>query len=276
MTMTVDTERHGPVAASWWRVLAVARRHAYVLQRSPHRFFDVAVWPAVDVVMFGSIGVFATGRAGAGGQVALYLLVGVVLWHVVYQAEIAMSTAFLEETYSRSVMSLMISPLRDWEYVTGAALFGMVKLVLGVGVVSLIAWFAYAFRITSLGLGLIPVAALLLGVGWAIALFVIGLVLRFGSGAEALAWGILFGVMPLSGVFYPVNALPGILRPIGEVLPTTHAFAAGRAFARGDPLPWDQLGLAAAGTGVLLLLGLLYVGRMLRVFRARGYVTRYS
>src|SRR5204863_5352547 len=248
-----------------------------VLQRSPHRFFDVVVWPAVDVVLFGSIGIFATGRAGAGaGQVALYLLVGVVLWHVVYQSEIAMATAFLEETYSRSVMSLMVSPLRDWEYVLGAALFGMAKLVMGVGVVSLIAWFAYAFRITSLGFGLIPVAALLLTVGWAIALFVIGLVLRFGTGAEALAWGILFAVMPLSGVFYPVGALPGVLRPIGEVLPTTHAFAAGRAFARGDPLPWSELGLAAVGTAVLLVVSLGYLGWMLRIFRARGFVTRYS
>jgi ABC-2 type transport system permease protein len=271
------TEVYSGAAASFWRVMAIARRHGYVLQRSPHRLFDVVVWPAVDVVLFGSIGVFAAGRAGgAASEVALYLLVGVVLWHVVYQAQIALATGFLEETWSRSVMSLMVTPMREWEYVAGVALFGMVKLVLGVGAVAVIAWFAYAFSITSLGLGLIPVAALLLAVGWAIALFVIGLVLRFGSGAEALAWGILFAVMPLSGTFYPVSALPGILRPIGEVLPTTHAFAAGRAFARGDPMPWHELGVATVGTAALLLVALAYLGWMLRVFRARGLVTRYS
>ena len=33
--------------------------------------------------------------------------------------------------------------------------------------------------------------------------------------------------MPLSGVFYPVEALPGVLQPIAPLLPTTHAFAAG-------------------------------------------------
>jgi ABC-2 type transport system permease protein len=166
--------------------------------------------------------------------------------------------------------------MREWEYVVGVALFGLVKLVLGVGAVALIAWLAYAFNITSLGLGLIPVAALLLTVGWTIALFVIGLVLRFGSGAEALAWGILFVVMPLSGTFYPVSALPGILRPIGDALPTTHAFAAGRAYAQGGPTPWHELGLAALGTVVFLLLALGYLTWMLRIFRARGFVTRYS
>jgi ABC-2 type transport system permease protein len=63
--------------------------------------------------------------------------------------------------------------------------------------------------------------------------------------------------------------------PIGELLPTTHAFAAGRAFAEGGPMPWHELGVATAGT-VGLLLSLAYLGGMLRIFRARGYVARYS
>ena len=273
--MTTIEVYHG-AAASFWRVMAIARRHAYVLQRSPHRLFDIIVWPVVDVILFGTIGIFAAGRLGGASQVALYLLVGVVLWHVVYQAQISLATGFLEETWSRTVLSLLVTPMREWEYVAGVALFGLVKLLGGVGAVALIAWAAYAFKITTLGWGLIPVAALLLAVGWAIALFVIGLVLRFGSGAEALAWGILFVVMPLSGTFYPVSALPAVLRPIGTLLPTTHAFAAGRAFAQGAATPWHELGLAAAGTAVMLALGFGYVVWMLRVFRARGFVTRYS
>jgi len=270
-------EKYPPGAASFWRVMAIARRHAYVLQRSPHRLFDIVIWPVVDVVLFGSIGVFAARQAtGTAAQVALYLLVGVVLWHVVYQAQIAVATGFLEETWSRSVLNLLTTPLREWEYLAGVALFGLVKLAAGVGAVALIAWLAYAFQITSLGLGFVPIAALLLVVGWAIALFVIGLVLRFGSGAEALAWGILFVVMPLSGVFYPVSALPGILRPIGQALPTTHAFSAGRALAAGQPMPWGELGVAALSTAVLVTLALAYLGWMLRIFRERGFVTRYS
>ncbi len=104
----------------------------------------------------------------------------------------------------------------------------------------------------------------------------VGLVLRFGSGAEAFAWGVLFVVMPLSGVFYPVSSLPLVLRPIGEALPTTHAFAAGRAFAMGQPTPWHELALATAGTVGALALSLAYLGWMLRIFRSRGFVTRYS
>jgi ABC-2 type transport system permease protein len=266
-----------PATASLWRILAIARRHAYVLQRSPHRSFDVMVWPVVDALLFGSIGVFAASRADSSAeQVALYLMAGVVLWHVVYQAQIALATGFLDETWSRSMLNLMVTPMREWEYLAGVALFGLVKLFAGVGAVAVVVSVAYAFDLTAFGPGLLPVLALLMMCGWAIALFVIALVLRFGSGAEALAWGILFVVMPLSGVFYPVDALPAVLRPIAYALPTTHAFTAGRASMAGQPTDWAELGWAALGTACLAGLALAYLGWMLRVFRRRGFITRYS
>jgi ABC-2 type transport system permease protein len=265
--------------APWLRMWAVARRHAYVLYRSPHRLFDVSVWPIVDTVLFGSLGVFFARQGGPSSAAqagVAYLLCGIVLWHVIYQAQIAVSTGFMEETWTRNLLSLMVTPLRELELVGGIALFGLVKLVIGVGVVALAAVGLYAFDITDLGLGLVPVVALLLMVGWAIALFVVGLILRFGNGAEVLAWGIMFVVMPLGGIFYPVEALPAFVRPVSLLLPTTHAFAAGRALIDGGPMPWGELGLAAAGTVVAAGAGLAFVAWMLRLFRQRGYITRYS
>jgi ABC-2 type transport system permease protein len=259
----------------WLRVRAIARRHAYVMVRSPHRLFDVTVWPMVDVLLFGSIGVFVSG--GDGGRAAFaYLLAGIILWHVVYQSQIALSTGFLEETWSRNLLNLMVSPLKEFEYVAGVALFGLAKLVLGVGLTALLAFGAYAFDISGMGLALIPIAAILLVVGWAIALFVMGVVLRYGSGAEALAWGVLFAVMPLSGVFYPVESLPALVRPVARVLPTTHAFAAMRVVLDGGDLPWRTIGLGCLGAGVLTALALGFLLRMLKVFRARGFISRYS
>jgi ABC-2 type transport system permease protein len=265
--------------APWLRIWAVARRHAYVLARSPHRLFDVTVWPIVDTVLFGSLGVFFVRQGGpstAAQAGVAYLLSGIVLWHVVYQAQIAVSTGFMEETWSRNLLSLMVTPLKELELVAGIALFGLAKLVMGVAVVALAAYALYAFDVTTLGLGLVPVMAILLAGGWAIALLVVGLMLRFGNGAEALAWGIMFLVMPLGGVFYPVEALPPFIRPISELLPTTHAFAAGRALIDGGPMPWGELALAAVGTLVAVVGALAFVAWMLRLFRRRGYITRYT
>ena len=109
-----------PDRPRWRGILAIAQRHWYVLRRSPHRLFDVLLWPVVDMLLFGSIAVFAASRATDGRPAAVaYTLAGMVLWQVVYQSQIAVATGFLEETLSRNLLNLMATPLREWEYVAG-------------------------------------------------------------------------------------------------------------------------------------------------------------
>jgi ABC-2 type transport system permease protein len=259
------------------RIRAIIRRHYLVLRRAPHRWFDVTVWPLVDCLLFGSLGVFVAQQGGGDSQAGVaYLLAGILLFHVIYQVQIAVSTGFLEETWSRNLLNLMTTPLKEIEYAVGVAAFGLVKLCIGLSVVALAALAFYSFNILDVGWGLLPIGALLMVCGWTISLFVIGLVLRFGQSAEVLAWGILFVIMPLSGVFYPVEALPGILEPIARMLPTTQLFAAARALLDGDPMPWNRLGYAAVGSVVLGAVGVWFVAHMLHVFRQRGFVTRFS
>jgi ABC-2 type transport system permease protein len=260
---------------SWLRIRAVARRHAYVLQRAPQRWFDVVVWPVVDAVLFGAIGVYFGQQADAGRAGVGFLLAGILLFHVVFGAEVGLATGFMEETWSRNLLNLLVTPLREIEYVAGVVVFGLAKLTLSVTVVGTVAFGLFAFNITDVGLSLVPIVALLLVVGWSVGLVVIGLILRVGQGAEILAWGLLAMLMPLSGIFYPVDSLPGILQPLGRVLPLTHVFAAARAVLAGDPLPWDELGIATAGAAALAVVAAWFVVRMLATFRRRGYISRH-
>jgi ABC-2 type transport system permease protein len=136
--------------------------------------------------------------------------------------------------------------------------------------------FLYGFDLTEVGWSVIPIVTLLVLNGWALALIVIGLILRFGQSAEILTWGLNYVVLAVSGVFFPVEALPLGLRAVANVLPTTHAFAAARAVLDGQGIPWNRLGLSAVGTVVALALASWFGTAMLRVFRSRGFVTRYS
>ena len=104
----------------------------------------------------------------------------------------------------------------------------------------------------------------------------IGVVLRFGQGAEVITWGSNFILMALSGVFNPVEALPGVLQPLAQVLPSTHAFTALRTVLAGQPLPWDEIRVGLIGGVVFVLLGFAYAWLCLRTFRKRGFVTRFS
>ena len=258
------------------RVKTVVRRHVYVLRRSPHRFFDVTVWPLLDVLLFGSLGAYVAQQDGSSKAGAPYLLAGILMFHILYQLQIAICTGFMEETWSRNVLNILTTPVTEAEYILGVALFGLAKLLLAMAALTVMAIAFFGFNLTSVGWGLLPITAVLLLAGWSIGMAVIGLMLRYGQSAEILAWGINFLVMALSGVFNPVDAIPGALQPLSRILPTTHAFSALRTLLDGQPLPWGEIGAGLIGAVICAAISIWYSARMLRTFRRRGYVTRFS
>ena len=263
-------------AFSWLRVRTVVRRHAYVLWRSPHRWFDIVVWPLFDVLLWGSLGAFVAQENDASRAGTPYLLAGIMLFHVLFQSQIAVSTGFMEETWTRNLLNMMTTPLREIEYVAGLAVYGLAKMTAAMAMVCLMAVTFYGFGLGEVGWGLVPIVGILMVIGWSLAMLVIGLLLRFGQSAEILAWASTFLILSLSGVFNPVESIPGVLQPLSRILPTTHVFGAARDLLDGNPMPWGDLATAALGALVLVVLATAFVTRKLAQFRHRGYVTRYS
>lgn len=268
-----------PVASpgiSWLRIRTVVRRHAYVLWRSPHRWFDIVVWPLFDVLLFGALGAFIAQENDASRAGTTYLLAGIMLFHVLFQAQIAVATGFMEETWTRNLLNMMTTPLREVEYVLGLAVYGLAKLTAAMAMVSLTALVFFGFGLGEVGWALVPIVGVLLLIGWSTAMLVIGLMLRFGQSAEVIAWASTFFILSLSGVFNPVESLPGAVQPVAKALPTTYTFSAARSVLAGEPLPWTDIAIAAGGGLVLLALSMTFVTRKLAQFRRRGYITRYS
>ena len=199
-----------------------------------------------------------------------------MLFHVLFQCQIAVTTGFMEETWSRNLLNIMTTPITEGEYAAGLVVYAFMKLALAMTTISIVAFVTYQFNLGSIGWGLVPIVGILLLVGWAISLFVIGLILRYGQSAEILAWGLNFVFLALSGVFNPISALPAAVQPIARILPTTYAFSAMRTLLDGNPIPWDQVLWGYVGAIVLCGLGYWFIVHMLDTFRRRGYVTRFS
>src|SRR4051795_3845218 len=177
---------------SWLRIKTVVRRQFYALWRSPPKWFDVVVWPLVDVLVWGSLGVFVAQQNPTSQATAPYLLAGIMLFHVLYQSQIAIATGFMEETWSRNLLNLMTTPLTEAEYAAGLALYSLVKTGMAMAAISFAALVFYGFGLGEVGWGLLPIIGVLLLVGFAVALVNIGLMLRFGQSAEIFTWGINF------------------------------------------------------------------------------------
>jgi ABC-2 type transport system permease protein len=236
-------------------------RYVYLLRRSWPRILELVYWPAVQLILWGFISKFFVEHSSWLAQASGVLMAAVLLWDVLFRAHLGVSLAFFEEMYSRNLGHLFVSPLRVTELVGALLAISFLRTLIGIGGAALLAIPLYNFSIFGLGLPLLGFFANLLVMGWSIGLLVAGMVLRYGLGAESLAWVSIFAIAPLSGIYYPVSTLPEWLQPVSWLLPSSHVFEGMRQLMFGQvmrtDLMWQAIGLnlvyLVAGAGFFLL-----------------------
>ena len=257
--------------AAFRRIWGIIYRHLALYRRSWPRVLELMYWPVLQMVVWGFVTSYLAGVQGNTASVAAgVLLGGVLLWEVALRSQMGFSLSFLEEIWSRNLGHVFVSPLRPRELV--AALMGMslIRVLVGVLPAMLLAWLLYSFGILTMGPVVVGFFAALLVMGWAVALGVTSLILRYGAGAEALAWSILFGLTPFSAVFYPVAILPGWLQPVALALPSAHVFEGMRAALRDGTVETGHLLAAfALDAAWLALMGYVFL-RQFESARVRG------
>jgi ABC-2 type transport system permease protein len=253
------------------RIWGLMYRHLALYRRSWPRLLELAYWPILQMCIWGFTASFLRTRMGNPAIMAgAALLGGVLLWEVTLRSQMGVSISFLEEIWSRNLGHLFVSPLRPYEMI--AALVGMsvIRMLLGVMPAILLAWAFYAFNLFTLGPVLVLFFVNLMIMGWSVALAVVSLILRHGAGAEALAWGVTFGLAPFSAVFYPVSVLPRVMQPIALALPTTHVFEGMRGILLDGVVRWDHLAAAFGLNLVWLAAAALVFAWQFHQARVRG------
>ena len=223
------------------RIYGMVLRHVYLWRRSWVRVLETAYWPTMNMVLWGFIAKFFAGNSSVVAQVPALLVTGLLLWEVLFRGQLAFALAFLEELYSRNLGHLFVSPLRPSELIASMVTVSLLKTCVGVGAATALAIILYATSVFDLGLPLLAFFANLLVTGWAVGLMVAALVLRYGLAAENLAWGVIFVIAPISGIYYPVSILPAWLQHISWCLPTSYVFEGMRSVLLHADFEWDLL-----------------------------------
>jgi ABC-2 type transport system permease protein len=185
------------------RIAAVIRRHWLVLWRGPHRWFEIVFWPVMDVILWGSLGLYVAKTAGSDSSAAVtaanFLLAGIVLFWTLTVVQMTMSIAVMDETNTRNLLNVLTTSVTPAEYLAGVAAFGLIKLSMTMVTLTLVTLGIYGFSLASVGWATVPIVLVLIVTGWAVGFVVLGLIIRFGPSAEILTWGINYVMMSLSG-----------------------------------------------------------------------------
>jgi ABC-2 type transport system permease protein len=255
------------------RVRGLMYRQALLYWRHLDRKLEIAFWPVIDALMFGAIGTYAA-RNGGSSAITL-MLSGFLMAQLVWQSHIQLSKFFLQEVWDWNVLYLMTRPIRSRELFVAA--IGITSLIAALASLFILAVSALTFHLELAAVppGFALLIPILMMLGWSTAMFATAIVVRLGQKADNFVWAMFGLIGPLSGFVVPVDNLPWALRWFGELLPTTHAYQAGRAMLFTDSFPVAEL--AAAGFGALALFGLAgwTLSRNMAAFRRQGLVSRY-
>ncbi len=218
-----------PYAISGRRITAMILRYWYLLRSSWPRLLELTYWPTVQMLTWGFLQLYVGQNAGFFARAGGTFIGAVLLWDIMFRGQLGFSISFLEEMWSRNLANLMISPLKPIEFVLALTAMSLIRLVIGMVPVTLLAIGFFGFNLYGLGLALVAFFLNLILTGWSVGVFVSGVVMRNGLGAENLAWTVMFLLMPLSCVYYPVAVLPHWLQIIAWSLPPTYIFEGMRA-----------------------------------------------
>ena len=249
------------------RVGAIVLRYLYLLRSSWPRILELIYWPMMQLFVWGFLQFYIAQNSGFFARASGVFIAAVLMWDILFRGQLGFSVSFLEEMWSRNLSHLMISPLRPLEVVCALMIMSLIRLAIGMVPVTFLAIAFFGFNFYSLGLALAAFFMNLILTSWAVGIVVSGVLLRNGMGAESLAWTLMFVLMPLTCVYYPVTVLPDWLQVLAWMLPPTYVFEGMRALVMNQVFRPDLMIEAFAlnavyfGAGVVAFLQLLKSAR---------------
>jgi ABC-2 type transport system permease protein len=266
--MKHDIDRPSVISAR--RIGAMTLRHWYLLRSSWPRLLELAYWPTVQMLTWGFLQMYVAHNAGFFARAGGTFIGAVLLWDIMFRGQQGFSISFLEEMWSRNLANLMISPLKPAEFVLAMMAMSLVRLFVGMVPVTLLALAFFGFNLYGLGFALAAFFLNLILTSWAVGVVVSGVIMRNGLGAENLAWTVIFLLMPLCCIYYPVSVLPHWLQIVAWSLPPTYVFEGMRALLTDHEFRVDLMIEAFALNAVLFMAAVAGFTGLLNAARRNG------
>ncbi|RYD33374.1 MAG: ABC transporter permease [Verrucomicrobiaceae bacterium] len=258
-------------------IYALVSRYVLLYTRNPVRLVELFFWPIVQLLVWGFLTSYLQGQGGGNfPKVITFLIGGIILWDALFRSQQGVAISFLEDVWTRNLLNVFAAPVRMTEYLAATFVVGLLRVFVTTVVMIVIAWFAYSFNLFQFKVSLILFYVNLMLFGWCLGVLVTALILRYGHGAESLAWAIPFMIQPVAAVFYPVSALPSWLQPLAHALPPSHVFEGMRHILTHGGTDWKSMAVAFGLNVFYLTLAGCVFSLTLRTAKKRGLLVKVS
>ena len=254
------------------RIKAILLQELFITQNSLEVIMDIFFFPAMNVVVFGFIAQYISGETKGAAN---YLLMGILLWQVIYITQYSISVGSLWNVWSRNLSNMFIAPISIKEYLLAYVFSGSVKALLTLIAFSLAVFFIFDFNILRLGtLNILLSFINLVLFACATGIAILGAIFRFGTRIQSLAWGLIFLFQPLTAAFFPLDILPNVLQKLALIFPPTFVFEAAREAIRTGGTNWQYYSLSFFENLIYIAIALFFFNYMFRKAKDTGQFAR--
>jgi ABC-2 type transport system permease protein len=261
---------------NWRPVAGIVLRQFYLIRGSPIRVLPTFAWVAIDIVVWGFITRYLNSVTEGRVNFVPSLLGAVLFWDFFSRIMQGVTTAFLEDVWSRNFLNLFATPLSISEYVTGLVITSIATGAIGLAVMLVLATVLFDLPFFTFGAHLTTFMLVLFLFGIALGIFASAMVLRLGPASEWLVWPMPALLSPFVGVFYPLSTLPRWMQDVARVLPPSYVFEEMRALVRGEAVSLESLLPGAALAVLQIVLASYFFARVYRYAVRTGLLARYS
>lgn len=246
-------------------------RHFYIFKQSPDRVSEVFFWPLVDILIWGLTSVYFA-NVSHFSNIVLLVLSGLILWTLVFRGQQEIPMVLLEELWNKNLINIFTAPLTFTEWIASTILLAILKTAMSLVFISLLAFFMYRLNIFIYGFYLIPFALLLIMTAWSVGFFVTGLILRYSTKVQTLAWSLIAVISPFSGIYYSISILPIWAQKVSLVVPTSYVFEGMREVVAKGYVSGDKLYIALGLNIVYFLFSIFYFRQSFKIVLQKGLV----
>jgi ABC-2 type transport system permease protein len=224
--------------------ITLARVEFLMLMREPAAVGFTLLLPLVLLTLNGGDGNRRDPELGGAGMVDI-MVPGYLVYVMITSAVMALPETLADYRGRGILRRLRVSPLRPWQIIGAHAVTHLAVMLVGLILLVTVGVLAFNLRAPAgwmaTGLGAVAAAASILATG-----FLLGSVLPTVRTTQAVAAGIYFPAIFISGAVFPRLAQPEVAQRIGDFLPLTYAVDAIRDGWLTGTVQWTAIGNCAA------------------------------
>jgi ABC-2 type transport system permease protein len=259
-------------------IFILTQYYYFIFKKNFTRFILIIIWPTFDLIIWGFTTIYISQNNIKLSNFNIFIISSFILWNFLVKAQQELPSQIMDDVFSKSFNSILISPIKLWELIIALMVSSIIKIFLLFIFFLIINFFLFSINILNFDMRFIFFFINLIVFGWVLGIIVTGFIFRFGYRVQFLTHFFALFIQPFSCVFYPRDILPRILKELSFFSPPSYIFESMRSIILGtykiQESYFNSFSTIILLNSIYILFGLFFFVFMFKWSKRTGNLTK--